>query len=45
MANKEEITCSNLLPHGRRLVPVDKVYLMLNKPRCLVTTTGDEKGR
>ncbi|OGG43779.1 MAG: pseudouridine synthase [Candidatus Handelsmanbacteria bacterium RIFCSPLOWO2_12_FULL_64_10] len=30
---------------GRRLAPADKVYLMLNKPRGLVTTASDEEGR
>jgi 23S rRNA pseudouridine2605 synthase len=30
---------------GKRLEPVQKVYLMLNKPRGLVTTASDEKGR
>ena len=30
---------------GRRLVPMAKVYVMLNKPRGLLATTADEKGR
>jgi 23S rRNA pseudouridine2605 synthase len=30
---------------GRRAVPTAKVYVMLNKPRGLLTTTADEKGR
>jgi 23S rRNA pseudouridine2605 synthase len=30
---------------GRRVTAVDHVYLMLNKPRGLVTTTTDERGR
>jgi len=30
---------------GRIIPPLGKVYLMLNKPRGLVTTTADEKGR
>jgi 23S rRNA pseudouridine2605 synthase len=30
---------------GRRVVPTAKVYVMLNKPRGLLTTTADEKGR
>lgn len=30
---------------GRRLAPADKVYLMLNKLRGLVTTASDEEGR
>ncbi len=30
---------------GRRLSPADKIYLMLNKPRGLVTTASDEEGR
>lgn len=30
---------------GRRLIEQEKVYLMLNKPRGIVTTASDEKGR
>jgi 23S rRNA pseudouridine2605 synthase len=30
---------------GRRVVPRAKIYVMLNKPRGLLTTTADEKGR
>jgi len=30
---------------GRRVTAADRVYLMLNKPRGLVTTTTDERGR
>jgi 23S rRNA pseudouridine2605 synthase len=30
---------------GQFVRPVEKVYLMLNKPRGLVTTVSDEKGR
>lgn len=30
---------------GSRLRPAEKVYLLLNKPRGLVTTASDEKGR
>jgi len=30
---------------GRRVLPMAKVYVMLNKPRGLLTTTADEKGR
>lgn len=30
---------------GLRVVPTAKVYIMLNKPRGLLTTTADEKGR
>jgi 23S rRNA pseudouridine2605 synthase len=30
---------------GQRVTAVDRVYLMLNKPRGLVTTTTDERGR
>ena len=30
---------------GRPIDPAEKVYLMLNKPRGLVTTRNDEKGR
>ena len=29
---------------GREIRPAPKVYLMLNKPRGVVTTTSDEKG-
>jgi 23S rRNA pseudouridine2605 synthase len=31
--------------HGHPLKPAKKIYLMLNKPRGLVTSTSDEKGR
>lgn len=30
---------------GRRVQPGRKIYLMMNKPRGLVTTASDEKGR
>lgn len=30
---------------GRELVSASKIYLMVNKPRGLVTTTSDEQGR
>ena len=30
---------------GKRIEPEQKVYLMMNKPRGLVTTASDEKGR
>ena len=30
---------------GRLIEPSDKVYLLLNKPRGIVTTASDEKGR
>jgi 23S rRNA pseudouridine2605 synthase len=30
---------------GKQVDPSGKVYLMLNKPRGLVTTRSDEKGR
>jgi len=30
---------------GRAVTATEKIYLMLNKPRGLVTTTADEKGR
>ena len=30
---------------GQRVTAADKVYLMLNKPRGLVTTAADERGR
>jgi 23S rRNA pseudouridine2605 synthase len=30
---------------GHRVTPPERVYLMLNKPRGVVTTTSDEKGR
>src|SRR6185312_3988596 len=31
--------------HGKNVGPAGRVYLMLNKPRGLVTTRSDEKGR
>jgi 23S rRNA pseudouridine2605 synthase len=31
--------------NGRSLRPAQKIYLAMNKPRGLVTTTSDEKGR
>lgn len=31
--------------NGRLIRPAEKIYLMLNKPRGLVTTAADEKGR
>jgi 23S rRNA pseudouridine2605 synthase len=31
--------------HGTLIRPAEKVYLMLNKPRGVVTTASDEKGR
>lgn len=31
--------------HGHSLKPAEKIYLMLNKPRGIVTSTSDEKGR
>ena len=30
---------------GRALNPAEKIYLMLNKPRGIITSTSDEKGR
>jgi len=30
---------------GRALNPAEKIYLMLNKPRGIITTAADEKGR
>src|SRR4029077_18867186 len=30
---------------GKRIEPERKIYLMMNKPRGLVTTASDEKGR
>lgn len=30
---------------GKHIEPAEKIYLMMNKPRGLVTTTSDEKGR
>ena len=30
---------------GRSIVAAEQIYLMMNKPRGLVTTTADEKGR
>lgn len=31
--------------HARDLQPAKKIYLMMNKPRGLVTTVSDEQGR
>jgi 23S rRNA pseudouridine2605 synthase len=31
--------------HGQSLKPAQKIYLMLNKPRGIVTSASDEKGR
>ncbi len=30
---------------GRAIAAADRIYLMLNKPRGVVTTASDEKGR
>jgi 23S rRNA pseudouridine2605 synthase len=34
-----------ILVKGQALAAAEKIYVMLNKPRGLVTTTADEKGR
>lgn len=39
------LNCDRVLLDGRALEPERKVYLMMNKPRGLVTTASDEKGR
>jgi 23S rRNA pseudouridine2605 synthase len=31
--------------HGQSLKPAEKIYLMLNKPRGIIASTSDEKGR
>jgi len=31
--------------HGQSLKPAEKIYLMLNKPRGIITSASDEKGR
>ncbi len=31
--------------NGRRVVPVDREYILVNKPKDTITTTSDEKGR
>ncbi len=31
--------------NGRRVVPADREYILLNKPKDTITTTDDEKGR
>jgi 23S rRNA pseudouridine2605 synthase len=39
------LDCDIIEMDGRRVLPMAKVYVMLNKPRGLLTTTADEKGR
>jgi 23S rRNA pseudouridine2605 synthase len=39
------LDCDIIEVDGRRVMPMAKVYVMLNKPRGLLTTTADEKGR
>lgn len=39
------LECDRIQVDGKEIVPKDKVYLMLNKPRGLVTTREDEQGR
>src|SRR5205807_2967302 len=34
-----------ILVHGRKIKAAEKVYLMMNKPRGIVTSARDEKGR
>lgn len=40
-----KISNDNIVVDGRRVTARDKVYLVLNKPRGLVTTAEDEQGR
>jgi 23S rRNA pseudouridine2605 synthase len=40
-----ELVQDRIMVDGRELVAAEKVYLMLNKPRGLITTTSDERGR
>ncbi len=39
------ITRDRIAVDGKAIVAAQKVYLALNKPRGLITTAGDEKGR
>jgi 23S rRNA pseudouridine2605 synthase len=44
-ATPVDLECDSIEVDGRRLAPMARVYVMLNKPRGLVTTRTDEKGR
>ena len=39
------LTRDRILVDERPIVPGEKIYLMMNKPRGLITTAADEKGR
>jgi len=39
------LTRDRILVDDRPIEPGDKIYLMMNKPRGLITTAADEKGR
>jgi 23S rRNA pseudouridine2605 synthase len=34
-----------VMVNGKRIVPADREYILLNKPKDTITTTSDEKGR
>lgn len=34
-----------VMVNGKRVVPADREYILLNKPKDTITTTNDEKGR
>lgn len=34
-----------VIVNGKRVVPADREYILLNKPKDTITTTSDEKGR
>jgi 23S rRNA pseudouridine2605 synthase len=40
-----DLTQDRILVNGRPLEAEHKIYLLLNKPRGVITTTSDEKGR
>jgi len=39
------VNADRILVHGRKIKAAEKVYLMMNKPRGIVTSARDEKGR
>ena len=39
------LTCDHILVDDRPIEAGEKIYLMMNKPRGLITTAADEKGR
>ena len=43
--NPVNLECDRILVDGQAVAAAKPVYLMLNKPRGLVTTAADEKGR